>query len=644
MSQQTPSRDRVLVIDDEQSVREAYRASLAPQGAAPASLDALDAALFGASASASTAPVFDVDLAAQGREGLERVKAAVSEGRPYGVAFVDMRMPPGWDGQETVEQLWKADPDLEVVICTAYSDDPWERVAERLGQSHRLLLLRKPFEVSEVWQLAASLSRKRRAESAMRMAHTALEAINAKLKAEIDARQTVEGRLKYDPLTALPNRLLLHERVERCIERARRENTFNYAVLFVDLDDFKAVNDTFGHAIGDALLIEVGKRLSQCLRGGDTAVKAEGDLPARLGGDEFVMLLDGVRNADEVRVVASRIQQALAQPVLIAGHEVAVAASIGFAMGSPHYQIPDDALRDADAALYQAKSDGKGAVRAFDDAIRANVLTRRRLANDLPLAVSGSQLRILYQPIHSLETGALESFEALLRWQHPELGPISPLQFIPVAEESGAIHEIGLWVLREACQQLRVWHERFPQSSHLSVAVNVSYHQLASARFAESVRTILKQVGLDGRHLNIEITEGVFIDSMETALAHLSELRAAGIGLHLDDFGTGYSSLSLFHQLPIDAIKIDRSFVANMGLDGRVANIVQAIQVMASNRNLKVIAEGIETIEQLAQLQALGCASGQGYFMSRPVDAAAAQELIRKGSVQGSGEGGAAAA
>lgn len=624
--------ERILVIDDERPIHEAYRAILCPRSGGAETLDALDAAVFGTEAKASEGPSqsFEVSFASQGQQGLEMLKAARAEGRPFRMAFVDMRMPPGWDGVETVEQLWKADPSLDVVICTAYSDHPWEQVASRLGQTHRLLLLRKPFEAAEVWQMACSLCSKRRAEDEAAAGRAALEASNAQLRSEMEARQTVEGRLKFDALTGLPNRLLLHERIERCIERSKREPDFHYAVLFLDLDDFKSTNDSLGHAIGDALLIEVGKRLKKCIRTLDTASRIERDTPARLGGDEFVLLLDGVRNIAEVQTVSERLRRELSEPVLVAGRELAISASIGYALGGKETLVPDDVLRDADAALYQAKAGGKGQIRAFDESIRQKLMTNRRLSVDVQDATSKGQLRVLYQPVVSLESGAVESFEALVRWQHPELGFISPAIFIPVAEETGAIHEIGLWVLRESCQQLRIWHERFPARKDLTMSVNVSCRQLGVASFVDDVARTLAEVGLPGSFVNMEITESVFIDNVEAVCGRLAEIRKMGIHLHLDDFGTGYSSLSSFHNLPIDAIKIDRSFVSNMALDGRVANIVQAIQVMANNRDLIVVAEGIETIEQLAQLQALGCTRGQGYYMSRPVDAVAAQELLRK--------------
>lgn len=627
MTHQPPQSSRILVIDDESAIHDAYRTILCQGARQSAALDEMDAALFGTDHKAQESHNFQVDMASQGKDGLAMLKAAMAEGRPYRMAFVDMRMPPGWDGIETVENLWKADPDLEIVICTAFSDHPWNKVVERLGQSHRLLLLRKPFDASEVWQLARSLTQKRTVEETARANQSSLEAANALLRNEIEARQTIEGQLKYDSLTQLPNRLLLYERIERCILRSKREPSFKYAVLFLDLDDFKIVNDTLGHAMGDYLLVEVGKRLKLCLRELDTAVLIKDDVPARLGGDEFVVLLEDLSEPPDALKVGNRIQESLRE-IEIAGHHLHITASLGCAIGSKEHLVPDDILRDADAALYQAKTSGKGKLRLFDESIRDSVMSRQRLSNDLATAISQDQLRVLFQPIVSLDTGVLEGFEALVRWQHPEMGVISPGIFIPLAEQTGEIHEIGQWVLRESCQQLRIWRERFPARQDLSISVNVSVIQLTGPRFAQALSQVLAEVGLEGKHLCVEITESVFINNVDAVCQQLAAIRELGVQLHLDDFGTGFSSLSSFHKLPIDAIKIDRSFVSKMGLDGCVANIVQAIQQMATNRNLRVIAEGIETLEQLAQLQTLGCTSGQGYYLSRPVDAVAAQAML----------------
>ncbi|MCE9554616.1 MAG: EAL domain-containing protein [Planctomycetes bacterium] len=636
MATQESPLQRVLVIDDDKSLQETFRGILTPPKVDTASLDAITAALFdepdATKAAAPAAGTFELDVASQGQEGLALVQKAVAEGRRYGMAFVDMRMPPGWDGVTTIEHLWKADPELEVVICTAFSDSSWSDIVKRLGQTHRLLLLRKPFDKAEVWQLASALSHKRQAEDAVRARQLELKAANARLEEEIVARGRAEDRLKHDALhdglTDLPNRLLLSERLQRCMERSRRCPEYRYAVIFLDLDDFKLINDTLGHTVGDQVLVEVARRLQGCLRCLDTASRQDDQTPARLGGDEFVVLLDGLKLPEDARIVGDRIGKAVSEPLSVGGHEIVITTSLGIAHGTPEYGITDDILRDADAALYASKAAGKGRVGVFDDAIRKQVMDRLRLGIDLRKAIKEHQFRLLFQPIVSLESGRIECFETLLRWDHPELGCISPLLFIPIAEETGAIHEVGRWVLRESCQQLRIWHEQFADRGDVSISVNVSARQLAWGDFAAVVEQALKESGLAGRHLNIELTESALMEHSKVVAGLLDRLRALGVKLHLDDFGTGYSSLSYLHQLPFDAIKIDRAFVKDMKLDGKHANTIQAIQHMAHNRGMQVIAEGIETIEQLVVLQTLNCDSGQGFFMSHPVGATAVRSML----------------
>ncbi len=637
MNSPITSKPRILVIDDDATIHQAFQSILTPKRLDSASLDASMAALFdepGAAQNSET--TFELDLAQQGQIGFEMVKASVAANKPYDMAFVDMRMPPGWDGLETIEHLWTADPDLEVVICTAFSDFSWDEIIKRLGHTHRLLLLRKPFDKAEVWQLASAQARKRQAETAARNHGLELQAANKRLEEEIAARSRVEDKLKHDALhdglTDLPNRLLLTERIERCIERSKRFPDYKYAVLFLDLDDFKLINDTMGHTIGDHLLMEVANRINKSLRSLDTPARLDDQTPARLGGDEFVVLLDGIKTPDDAYQVADRIHKAIGQKMVIAGHEIVVTTSMGVALSREDYQVPDDILRDADAALYNSKANGKGRVGVFDEKIHQQVMNRLRLSSDLRKAIELGQLRLLYQPIVSLESNKLESFEALVRWEHPEMGCISPVLFIPLAEETGTIHDLGKWVLREACQQLRIWHDQYPDMGHVTMSVNVSSKQLVLRDFIPCVIETLATTGLQGLDLNIEVTESVLIDNAEAACHSLEALGALGIHIHLDDFGTGYSSLSYLHQLPFDAIKIDRSFVKDMALDGRNANIVQAIQVMASNRHMSVIAEGIERVDQLVQLQTLDCNSGQGYYLSRPVDAKTAQAMLAKES------------
>ena len=638
MSTQSTRIPRVLVIDDDRTVHEAFRAILAPERIASAGLDAMAAALFDDRGDAGASPaegVFELTVASQGEEGVDVAAAAVRDGRPFDMAFVDMRMPPGLDGVETIERLWAADPDLEVVICTAYSDYSWDQIIHRLGKTHRLLLLRKPFDKAEAWQMASAQSRKRHAEETARTCD-ALRELNARLEEEIAARARAEDKLKHDALhdslTALPNRLLLTERLERCMARAKRNPEYLYAVMFLDLDEFKAINDTHGHAIGDQVLIEVANRLNASLRSLDTASRLDDQTPARMGGDEFVILLDGLRSFDDAMQVAHRVHDAVSQVATFAGHTIAVSASLGLALGSAEHAVPDDVLRDADAALYHSKNNGKGRVHVFDDGIRRQVVQRLRLSADLRSAIHLQQLRLLYQPILSLESGRIESFEALVRWDHPTLGAVAPAQFIPIAEETGTIQEVGRWVLRESCQQLRLWHEQIPSRSDLAISVNVSPKQLAAGDFVENLLQTLRDIGLEGRHLIIEVTESTLVENIAVANDILEKLRAIGVRIHLDDFGVGYSSLSYLHQLPFDAIKIDRSFVKDMKLDAVHANTIMAIQAMALNRHMRVIAEGIETVEQLVQLQALDCAMGQGFYLARPIDAQAARTLLEEGA------------
>ncbi len=636
---------RILVIDDDKTIQAAYRGILTPERINTASLDAAAAELFdepGSSPDTSAEVTFDLDVASQGEEGFQMVSAAVAQGRAYDMAFVDMRMPPGWDGLETIENLWKADPELEIVICTAFSDFSWEQIVNRLGRTHRLLLLRKPFDKAEVWQLASAQARKRQAERLAKARQIELEEVNARLKQEIQARTSAEDRLKHDALhdglTDLPNRALLTDRLMRCIERAKRYPDYKYAVLFLDLDDFKLINDTMGHTIGDHLLIEVGNRINASLRSLDTASRLEAQTPARIGGDEFVVLLDGLKSFDDAKTVSERIRNAVGQTAIIGGREILVTTSVGIALGRADYVSADDILRDADAALYHSKANGNGGIGIFDDAIRIGVENRLLLTNDLRSAIELHQLRLVYQPIISLESSRIEAFEALVRWDHPQRGAISPAEFIPIAEETGLIRKIGTWVLRESCQQLRIWHDEHPDRADLRISVNVSARQFAAPDFINQVTLALKDAGLEGRHLNIELTESALMENPKAALLMIDQLRALGVKMHLDDFGTGYSSLSSLHQLPFDAIKIDRAFVKDMSEDGRHANTISAIQRMAHNRGMQVIAEGIETLSQLGILKTLECDQGQGYYMSRPVDVRSARALLDRSPSKGWGQ------
>lgn len=634
MTRSSPGIHRILVVDADPATVASYRAVLCcPTVPGDPGIDAGIAPTsdnWPPAAAPTHEPMdFVLDASAEGNTGIELARTAVARHEPYALAIVDLTADTA-DTMRTVERLWEADPDLEIAITAGGAARCDDAMFETIANPDRLQVLRKPLSSVELRQLVRSLARKRWAETAARNAMQALDGANRRIQLEIEARQSAEGRLLYDPLTTLPNRLLLQDRLARCIERMQHDSNFGYALVFLDLDRFKELNDALGHEAGDQLLMAVGRLLSRVIRMFDTSIR-DRDLAVRLGGDEFVLLLDGVRSAEEVHIVTSRILSELDAPVAIGSDFVRIGVSMGFAMATPEHRTADDILRDADAALYHAKNQGRGLVCAFDDAIRDTVLTRRRLSKELRHAVATDGLSLLYQPLVSLDDGVMEGFEALARWTHPELGAISPSRFIPIAEEYSHIFDLGRWVLRSACRQLRFWHDEFPAHTRLAMSVNVSHRQLTDPRFMPLVRELLEEFGLQGSAIALEITESAFAKDIEQTTALLEDIRRLGVQIHLDDFGTGFSSLSMFHRLPADAIKIDRSFVANMRLDGHVANIVQAILMMAANRGLRVIAEGIETPEQLVQLQALGCPSGQGFLLSKPMPHAEIAGLIALG-------------
>ncbi|HEV2705448.1 MAG TPA: EAL domain-containing protein [Pyrinomonadaceae bacterium] len=442
-------------------------------------------------------------------------------------------------------------------------------------------------------------------------------------QSDINERKRIEEQLLHDAfhdaLTGLPNRALFTDRLGQAVERSRRHEDYHFAVIFLDLDRFKTVNDSLGHTVGDHLLIEVSRRLESCTRGEDTA--------ARIGGDEFTILLEDVKDPADVLRTAERIQVCLARPFDLCGHEVFTSASLGIALSASHYERPEDILRAANTAMHKAKALGKGRHQVFDAAMHSDAVSFLRIETDMQRAAEREEFRVQYQPIISLETGRAIGFEALVRWQHPERGLIYPKEFISVAEETGMISRIDRWVLREACRQTARWHGCWSQRP--SISVNLSAKSFLQPDLVEYVRQVLEETRLSPGCLKLEITESVLMSDISSVNSLITRLRALGVGLYLDDFGTGYSSLSYLHRFPLTALKIDRSFISRIALGGEHVEIARAIVTLAHSLSLEAISEGIEEEEQLVELRSLGCEYGQGHLFAKPLDSAQAEALIK---------------
>jgi diguanylate cyclase (GGDEF)-like protein len=445
------------------------------------------------------------------------------------------------------------------------------------------------------------------------------------------AADTLRQRALYDDLTCLPNRVFFMEKLAERLESIsiHSEDSTQFAVLFLDVDHFKLVNDSLGHSVGDQLLISIVRLIKRCVRTTDTV--------ARLGGDEFAILLDNITESSQAQLIADRIRAVLSFPLRLREHEVFTSVSVGIAHSLGDYLHPEEILRDADTAMYRAKALGRSRHAVFDTAMHTNALSRLRLEVDLRHAVEelistcNSQFQIYYQPIMSLTTGKIAGFESLIRWFHPERGMVSPVEFIPVAEETGLILAIGRWVLQESCNQLQRWQEQLQQPD-LTISVNVSGRQFLQTDFIPQIEQVLASTQVSAACLKLEITESVLMETATSVTERLEQLRDLGIRLSLDDFGTGYSSLSYLHRFPINTLKVDRSFVKGFGTDQD--QIVRAIVTLAHSLKMDVVAEGIETSAQLQHLVQLGCEYGQGYLFSPPVSHDKAEQMLHEGIIQ----------
>lgn len=708
---------RVLIIDDDTRIHEDFRKILS-DSSSQSEYDEVESRLFGGIEGAPVSPVYEVDSAYQGEEGFNRVVQACNDKKPYAMAFVDMRMPPGWDGLETIKHIWQVDSQIQLVICTAYSDYSWNEVLYHLGASDRLIILKKPFDMVEVQQLTTalttkwnlsreSISRLKKIQDSEEKYRTVVDSVEdaimtldkdgnilfvnhnpwnlinqavggnyyADIKDEhrdkvkntvddvfekgrkmnveyassgedgttvwsegritpnykndevvaatlvasdVSARKALDWQLRHDELTGLANRAYFSSFVETCING--RQSCQEFAVLFIDLDHFNLINDCFGHELGDKLLVQLSRLLSNKV--------TEGEMLARLGGDEFAILKNLGTSKKTIEQYAGSINELLKQPVSIDGFDIYPSASIGIVIVDEANVGVAALLRDADAALYHAKSKGRNRFEFFDPEMREQVVKRVNTSNELRRAIDEQQFEAYYQPFTSLSEARVIGFEALIRWHHPHKELLSPSEFIPIAEETGLIFSITRNVLEIVCKQLKVWDDM--GMGDIKVAVNCSARDFNEQDMEQIIKQTVAATGANINNLELELTEGSIMDDVESSIENMRRLSAMGLNISIDDFGTGYSSFSYIKKFSIDKLKIDREFIKDTPDDEDDVAIVEAIIAMAQRLKLKVVAEGVETPEQLKFLRQAQCDVIQGYLLGEPMTAEEATRRLQE--------------
>lgn len=563
-------------------------------------------------------------------EGL--MALTVAEAAKPDLILLDIMMP-NIDGYEVCQRLKANDQTCDIpVIFLSALDEVLDKVkAFSVGGVDYIT---KPFQLEEVLARIQTHLSLRFAQKEISQLNAELEQRvrqrTAQLEQEIAERLQVQERLLHlalhDVLTGLPNRTWFMKRLEQLLQQVHQQSGYHFAVLFLDCDRFQAVNDSLGHLVGDQLLVSIARRIELCLR--------PGTMLCRLGGDEFAILLQDIEKPSDTIKVANGILLELAAPFQIGDYQVFTNVSIGIAMGSDIYKQPEHILRDADTAMYRAKANGKACYQMFEQTMHSRALHNFQLESDLRHALERHELIAYYQPIIRLDNNQIDSFEALVRWNHPEKGLVDPSKFIPIAEETGLVMAIDLFVLQQACQQLRSWRDEGLADASLTMNVNLSVKHFMSFDLLKQIDHVLRETGITGSSLRLEITESDIMENAEFAGKIISQLRDRHIQLSIDDFGTGYSSLSYLHRLPIDHLKIDRSFVMRIGKNGKNTEIIRAIIALAKSLDMFTIAEGVETQDQLDQIRELKCEFCQGYLFSRPVEAKAARDILIKGFPQ----------
>ncbi|MBX9786103.1 MAG: EAL domain-containing protein [Alphaproteobacteria bacterium] len=732
-----------MIIDDNPDIHHDFVKILTPVETS-SHLQDLKSKVFGGSDEKKLPlPQFQIDTATQGQEGFEKIKKGFEEKKPYALAFVDIRMPPGWDGIETIKHIWKIDPNIQIVICTAFSDYTWEETVEELGTTDNLLVLKKPFDVIAVRQLAAALTKKWRLmqevksytefleksieektmslRQSLSLTRSTLEsstdgivvvnhegniidynkrfvelwkipssvldtknynliveyvldqiqdseAYLQKLKEinkspkeiylglinfkddrvfelytqphtlegqaigrvwsfrDITTRALLEKKLilqaTHDALTGLPNRILLFDRIQHAIAEAKRNKKI-VGILFFDLDRFKLVNDSLSHHAGDTLLKAVAERLKKTLRAEDTI--------ARQGGDEFVVVVNNLKRETEIEKISKKILNTFKKPFTIANRKITIGVSAGITFYPNDGKTADTLLRNADLAMYRSKSLGGNQTQLYSPTLNQENLLRLERENELQEALKKKEFFLCYQPQFDVSNNKIMAIEALIRWQHPRYGILLPIDFIPIAEETGLIIPIGEWVLKEACRQNKIWQDMgLPK---FRIGINVASQQLKQRDFPELIKNVISDSGLKPEDLEVEVTENVIISNPEV-ISTINEISKLGVKIALDDFGTGNSTLSSLNKVHVDRLKIDRSFIESINVSNSDEVIIQAIIDMSHSLNYEVLAEGVETQKQLDFLKKNKCEIIQGFYFGYPLTSDEFEKLARKISLK----------
>jgi len=560
----------------------------------------------------------------------DRVAEARFEGVPFSVVVLHAAALAPEPLRRQLEELWRADKELQILVRTAATDGEFAALQNSLGSAENMILLTESVTTAIEEQCLRVLHSHWQAKRASADSAEQLRETRAALLEMATAKEQAETAALQDPLTKLPNRRLFQSRLSLAIKHTERTPGYLCALLYLDIDRFKIINDSLGHLAGDELLVGVAKLLESCLRRSSEPGFRTGseDIVARLGGDEFAIFLDNIRDTSDALRIAERISEKLRTPIMLRGTPVAVTVSIGVALSASHYNSADSMLRDADIAMYRAKAAGRDACVLFDESMHAQALERLHREFELRKALDRQEFFVCYQPIASLRDGRVEQIEALLRWRTRERGILIPEEFLPLAEETGLMVPVGAWALREACNEAARWRADYPSGADIGVCVNISGRQLAQPDFAILVRRILLDSGLSGSALRLELSETVAMAHPERMAPVLKHLQELGVHLSIDDFGTGYSSLRQLQRFTMDTIKVDKNLILSMEEDNRILNIVRTIIALAHNLGMTSVAEGTETVNQVKLLQEMGCDCAQGHALARPLDAAGLHELL----------------